>query len=93
MVITHNNQQYKVTSLANGSFWRLNSVDSPRDSVVLNREQLVIAGLSDAITVRSVDLNRVRAAQNKIVIARFLGDDLMWCQAVQEFNQATGAQL
>lgn len=91
MVVTHNNQQYKVTPLANGSLWRLSLVGSPRDSVVLNREQMVIAGLSDAITVRTVDLNRVRAAQNKIVIALFLEDAHMWHQAVQEFHHAAGA--
>jgi hypothetical protein len=34
----------------------------------------------------------VRAAQNKIVIARFLGDALMWTKAVEEYRQATGAQ-
>ncbi|MGK9173354.1 host cell division inhibitory peptide Kil [Yokenella regensburgei] len=52
---------------------------------------MVIAGLSEAITVRTVDLNRVRAAQNKIVIALFLEDAHMWHQAVQEFHYAAGA--
>jgi hypothetical protein len=45
MIITLNNHQYKVTPMANGSLWRLTLVDSPRESVVLNRDQMVIAGL------------------------------------------------
>ncbi len=92
MEITHNNHQYKVTPMANGSLWRLTSVDNPRESVVLNRDQMVIAGLGHVIDKSIVDLNKVRAAQNKIVIARFLGDDLMWTKAVEEYRQATGAQ-
>ncbi|MGK9173219.1 host cell division inhibitory peptide Kil [Yokenella regensburgei] len=40
----------------------------------------------------TIDLNKARAAQNKIVIARFLGDAHMWHQAVQEYGQATGAK-
>jgi hypothetical protein len=74
MIITLNNHQYKVTPMANGSLWRLTLVDSPRESVVLNRDQMVIAGLGHVIDKSIVDLNKVRAAQNKIVIARFLGD-------------------
>ena len=91
MIVTHNNQQYKVTPIANGTLWRLTLVDSPRESVVLNRDQMVIAGLSHVIEPGPVDLNQVRAAQNKIVIARFLEDDLMWHQAVEQYRQATGA--
>ncbi len=91
MEVTHNNQQYKVTPIANGTLWRLTSVEHPRESLVLNRNQMVIAGLSHVVEPGPVDLNKVRAAQNKIVIARFLGDDLMWSQAVQEYHQATGA--
>lgn len=92
MIVTHNNHQYKVTPMANGSLWRLTLVDSPRESVVLNRDQMVIAGLGHVIDKSIVDLNKVRAAQNKIVIARFLGDELMWTKAVEEYRQATGAQ-
>ncbi|MDU7134931.1 MAG: hypothetical protein E6325_26605 [Enterobacteriaceae bacterium] len=92
MEITHNNHQYKVTPMANGTLWRLTLVDSPRESVVLNRDQMVIAGLGHVIEKSIVDLNKVRAAQNKIVIARFLGDELMWTKAVEEYRQATGAQ-
>ena len=92
MEITHNNHQYKVTPMANGSLWRLTLVDNPRESVVLNRDQMVIAGLGHVIEKSIVDLNKVRAAQNKIVIARFLGDELMWTKAVEEYRQATGAQ-
>ena len=92
MEITHNNHQYKVTPMANGTLWRLTLVDSPRESVVLNRDQMVIAGLGHVIDKSIVDLNKVRAAQNKIVIARFLGDELMWTKAVEEYRQATGAQ-
>lgn len=92
MTVTHNGQQYKVTPIANGTLWRLTSVLHPRESVVLNRDQMVIAGLSDAIAPCTANINKARAAQNKIVIARFLGDEHMWHQAVQEFHQATGAQ-
>ncbi|QLS67810.1 host cell division inhibitory peptide Kil [Citrobacter sp. RHBSTW-00881] len=53
---------------------------------------MVIAGLGHVIEKSIVDLNKVRAAQNKIVIARFLGDELMWTKAVEEYRQATGAQ-
>jgi len=93
MVVTHNNQQYKVTPLANGSLWRLTSIKHPRESVVLNREQMSVAGLLEKVSSHcTVDLNKARAAQNKIVIARFLGDAHMWHQAVQEYGQATGAR-
>lgn len=92
MNITHNNHQYKVTPMANGTLWRLTLVDTPRDSIVLNRDQMVMAGLSHVIKPSVIDLNKVRAAQNKIVIARFLGDGLMWTKAVEEYRQATGAQ-
>lgn len=92
MEITHNNHQYKVTPMANGSLWRLTLVGSPRESVVLNRDQMVIAGLGHVIDKSIVDLNKVRAAQNKIVIASFLSDELMWTKAVEEYRQATGAQ-
>jgi hypothetical protein len=31
MEITHEGKQYKVTQMANQSFWRLTRVDSPRE--------------------------------------------------------------
>lgn len=92
MIITLNNHQYKVTPMANGSLWRLTLVDSPRESVVLNRDQMLKAGLGYVVEPAIVDLNEVRAAQNKIVIARFLGDELMWKKAVEQYARATGAQ-
>ncbi|MFA1286208.1 hypothetical protein ACDI96_26435 [Citrobacter telavivensis] len=90
MVVTYNNQQYKVTPIANGHLWRLSSVERPRESVVLNRQQMIIAGLEHAIDSGTPDFNKARAAQNKIVIARFLQDEHMWHQAIQEYHQATG---
>lgn len=91
MEIIHNSTRYKVTPLANGSLWRLVSTEHPRESVILTRDQMVKAGLGYVLEPVIVDVNKVRAAQNKIVIARFLQDDLMWYHAVQEFRQATGA--
>lgn len=44
MIITHNNHQYKVTPMANQSFWRLTRVDSPREGFTVNRDWLVNHG-------------------------------------------------
>ncbi|WP_312974068.1 hypothetical protein [Atlantibacter sp.] len=93
MEVTHNNKQYKAVPLANGSLWRLTSVERPRESVVLNREQMIIAGLGHVVESQVPDLNKVRAAQNKIVIALFLEDDRMWKEAVEQYRQASGRTL
>lgn len=90
MVVTHNNQQYKVKPVANGSLWRLTSADSPREGIVLTSRQMAVAGFGELVSNREINLNRVMAAENKIVIAMFLEDNLMWHQAVQELHMASG---
>ncbi|WP_313051781.1 host cell division inhibitory peptide Kil [Atlantibacter hermannii] len=93
MEVTHNNKQYKAVPMANGSLWRLTSLERPRESVVLNRSQMIIAGLGHVVESQVLDLNKVRAAQNKIVIALFLEDDRMWKEAVEQYRLASGRTL
>lgn len=49
MTVTHNGKSYTVTKLASGHEWRLNSVDSPRDSITLNRDQMILAGFGHVL--------------------------------------------
>jgi hypothetical protein len=44
MEITHEGKRYKVTQMANQSFWRLTRVDSPREGFTVNRDWLVNHG-------------------------------------------------
>ena len=48
MEVTHNNQQYTVTKL-NDNEWKLTSASNQRDSVVMSRWQLHIAGLLEKV--------------------------------------------
>lgn len=93
MQITHDGKSYKVTPMASNTIWRLTRVDSPREGFTVNRDWLVKHGHWQQVEQARIDANNLRAAQNKIVIATFLGDDQMWTQAVQAFSRATGAQL
>lgn len=48
MVVTHNNQQYKVTKQSSDE-WRLTSVEKPREYVALSTRQMCIAGFSHIV--------------------------------------------
>lgn len=48
MTVTHNGQHYTATKL-NDNEWKLTSVSNQRDSVVMNRWQLHIAGLLEQV--------------------------------------------
>lgn len=52
MTITHNGKQYTVTEL-NDNEWRLSSVDKPRESITLNRQQMAFAGLLSQVEKQS----------------------------------------
>ena len=88
MEITHNNHQYKVTPMANGSFWRLTRVDSPREGFTVNRDWLVNHGYWQQIEQARIDANNLRAAQNKAVIAAGIGDPDMWNGASMQLKRA-----
>lgn len=44
MTVTHNGKQYTASKL-NDNEWKLSSVDKPRESITLNRQQMHVAGL------------------------------------------------
>lgn len=48
MKVTHNGQQYTVTK-SNDNEWKLTSVSNQRESVVMNRWQMHIAGLLEKV--------------------------------------------
>lgn len=52
MTVTHNGKQYTVTELSDNS-WRLASVTNPRDSFVMNRQQMALAGLLEQVEKQS----------------------------------------
>ena len=52
MTVTHNGKQYTVTELTDNSR-RLSSVDKPRESFTMNRQQLQLAGLLEQVEKQS----------------------------------------
>lgn len=88
MRVTHNGTEYNVSKLACGYEWRLTDVNNPRASIVLNADQMKLAGLLNNSPV--IDINKVREAQSKAVIAQHIGDETMWQQAAEQFRTATG---
>lgn len=48
MTVTHNGKQYTASKL-NDNEWRLSSVDKPRESITLNRQQMAYAGLLEQV--------------------------------------------
>lgn len=88
MIVTHNNHQYKVTPMANQSFWRLTRVDSPREGFTVNRDWLVNHGYWQQVEQARIDANNLRAARNKAVIAAGIRDYGMYAEASEEFRMA-----
>lgn len=91
MIVTHNNHQYKVTPMANQSFWHLTRVDSPREGFTVNRDWLVNHGYWPMVEQARIDANNLRAAQNKAVIAAGIGDPDMWNGASMQLKRAIDA--
>lgn len=52
MTVTHNGKQYTVTEL-NDNEWRLSSVDTPRETLTLDRAQMAFAGLLEQVEKQS----------------------------------------
>ncbi|WP_312998287.1 hypothetical protein [Leclercia sp.] len=52
MTVTHNGKQYTASKL-NDNEWRLSSVDKPRESITLNRQQMAFAGLLEQVEGKS----------------------------------------
>ncbi|EBQ0838279.1 host cell division inhibitory peptide Kil [Salmonella enterica] len=46
--------------------------------------------MSDSLRINH---NKLRAAQNKALIARFIGDARMWMQAARQMKEACGYPL
>lgn len=88
MEITHKSKRYKVTPMANQSFWRLTLVDSPREGFTVNRDWLVNHGYWQQIEQARIDANNLRAARNKAVIAAGIRDYGMYAEASEEFRMA-----
>lgn len=89
--VNHNGTEYTIAIMADHYHWKLTEVDSPRQSIVLNADQMKLAGLlSDAPVI---DINKVREAQGKAVIAQHIGDEAMWQQANEKFKSAVGRPL
>lgn len=51
MTVTHNGKQYTAKKL-NDNEWQLTSVSAPREKLVLNRQQMNIAGLLEQVEVK-----------------------------------------
>ncbi|WP_072036737.1 hypothetical protein [Leclercia adecarboxylata] len=52
MTVTHNGKQYTASKL-NENEWKLSSVDNPRESITLNRQQMAYAGLLEQVEEQS----------------------------------------
>ena len=79
--VTHNGTEYNVTKLGCGYEWRLTNVSAPRESIVLNYDQMRAAGfLSDAPVI---DLNATRAAQSKASATKTCGSRRLISSALQ----------
>ena len=89
MTVTHNGRQYTVTKLS-ANEWKLAMVDAPRNTITLNRRQMDLAGLLDQVESKSGYQLHLRAAQNKAVIARGIGDGVMWMSAYNDMKAAIG---
>ena len=89
MTVTHNGRQYTVTKLS-ASEWKLAMVDAPRNTITLNRRQMDLAGLLEQVEDKCGYQLHLRAAQNKAVIARSIGDGVMWMSAYNDMKAAIG---
>jgi len=91
MTVTHNNKQYTVSRLANGHSWQLAEVGNVRHKLVMNRDQMILAGFAHVVNdMPSFSQQCLQAAQNKAVIARGIGDGDMWMSAYNDMKKAIG---
>lgn len=93
-IVTHKGKQYTVRPLADGHHWRLSEVDCPHNGFTMNRDHMILAGFRHIVEhTQTVDINQARAAQSKAAIAEYLGNEVMWKQAADQFRQSTGREL
>lgn len=52
MTVTHNGKQYNASKL-NDNEWKLTSVDNPRESLTMSRQQMALAGLLEQVEGKS----------------------------------------
>ncbi len=52
MTVTHNGKQYTASKL-NDNEWKLSSVDKPRETLTMNRQQMALAGLLEQVEGKS----------------------------------------
>lgn len=52
MTVTHNGKQYNASKL-NENEWKLSSVDTPRESITMDRAQMAYAGLLEQVEGKS----------------------------------------
>lgn len=52
MTVTYNGKQYTASKL-NDNEWKLSSVDKPRESITMNRQQMAYAGLLKQVEGKS----------------------------------------
>lgn len=91
MTVTHNNKQYTVTKLANGHSWQLVEVGNARHKLVMNRDQMILAGFGNVVDDRpSFNQLQLKAAQNKALIAITIRDGAMWMSAYNDMKKAIG---
>lgn len=91
MTVTHNGKLYHVAQMADRLHWRLTEIGAPRNSVTLNRDQMLIAGFGHIVEHKPTFKQfQLKAAQNKAVIARGIGDGAMWMSAYNDMKAAIG---
>nr|WP_318385084.1 hypothetical protein [uncultured Enterobacter sp.] len=93
MTVTHNGKIYTAERMADRMHWRLSEVGAPRNTVTLNRDQMMIAGFGHVIEPCIVDTKSLRAALSKKAIARCICDDVMLQQAIEAQRKALGIRV
>ena len=93
MTVTHNGKQYNVERMADRLHWRLSELGKPRNTAILNRDQMVLAGLGHVVQEPTVDTKNLRAALSKKAIARYLDDPDMLEQANEAQRKALGMRV
>ena len=93
MTVTHNGKLYHVSKMADGYTWRLTEIGAPRNSVTLNRDQMLIAGFGHIVEQCIVDTKNLRAALSKKAIARYLDNAEMLEQANEAQRKALGVRV
>lgn len=93
MTVTHNGKLYHVSKMAGGYTWLLTEIGTPRNTVTLNRDQMMIAGFGHIVEQCIVDTKNLRAALSKKAIARFLENAEMLEQANEAQRKALGMRV